>query len=538
MHLDGLTITLRPRAPWEATDLGIALARAHAGRIYAAWFAVTLPAFVVINALAYLVDVQWLGAVAMWWLKPVFDRIPLFVLSRAVFGAAPTLRETLHAQRTWAWRGVLSWLTWRRLHPGRAMLLSVDLLEGVRGAQRRERVRVLTHSNASPNIMLTVIGAHIELMLGVSTIVLALMFVPVEFLPDSAKAVWETLFENPPRWAQALGNLNAWMATTIVEPFYVGAGFGLYLNRRIQLEGWDIELSFRRLAAQLAQPIAAAALALIVLIGADAPARAQERGANGSPTQEAAQDSAAPAAETTPHPRHGKAHKTDTAKKDVPTLHEIFADHYRDDGAPFAEAVRRAYTEQDLHPTQRQSIWKPRQSGTSEPKNAPPPWIESISGVFGFIAQYGLWILVAVALFFIAINHRRWLPWLRDRIGAPALPKEATVAPIAALEPLPDDVPAAVRALWQRGQLRAALALLYRAAVERLASSIDAPLPPGATESQCLRLARASRDAVYAALFARIVRCWQAAAYAQRMPRADDLEALLAEWNARPEPVP
>jgi hypothetical protein len=40
-------------------------------------------------------------------------------------------------------------------------------------------------------------------------------------------------------------------AIAIVEPFYVAAGFALYLNRRTLLEGWDLELAFRRLAARL-----------------------------------------------------------------------------------------------------------------------------------------------------------------------------------------------------------------------------------------------------------------------------------------------
>ena len=33
-----------------------------------------------------------------------------------------------------------------------------------------------------------------------------------------------------------------------LEPFYVAAGFALYLNRRTLLEGWDIELALRRIA--------------------------------------------------------------------------------------------------------------------------------------------------------------------------------------------------------------------------------------------------------------------------------------------------
>jgi hypothetical protein len=35
-------------------------------------------------------------------------------------------------------------------------------------------------------------------------------------------------------------------AIAFVEPFYVAAGFGMYLNRRVELEAWDIEQEFRR----------------------------------------------------------------------------------------------------------------------------------------------------------------------------------------------------------------------------------------------------------------------------------------------------
>jgi hypothetical protein len=35
-----------------------------------------------------------------------------------------------------------------------------------------------------------------------------------------------------------------------LEPFYVAAGFGMYLNRRVELEAWDIEQEFRRAFAE------------------------------------------------------------------------------------------------------------------------------------------------------------------------------------------------------------------------------------------------------------------------------------------------
>ena len=100
MRLDSISVELRPRSPWEAGELGIALVRANAATLWRAWLIATLPVFALCNLVAWQLDLLPWAALAMWWLKPVFDRIPLFVLSRAVFGAAPTVRETLAAQRT------------------------------------------------------------------------------------------------------------------------------------------------------------------------------------------------------------------------------------------------------------------------------------------------------------------------------------------------------------------------------------------------------------------------------------------------------
>jgi hypothetical protein len=36
------------------------------------------------------------------------------------------------------------------------------------------------------------------------------------------------------------------IAVLLIEPFYVAAGFAMYLNRRAELEAWDIEQEFRR----------------------------------------------------------------------------------------------------------------------------------------------------------------------------------------------------------------------------------------------------------------------------------------------------
>ncbi len=46
-------------------------------------------------------------------------------------------------------------------------------------------------------------------------------------------------------WVTAISLLCYAAAVLVVEPFFVGAGFAMYLNRRVELEAWDIEQEFR-----------------------------------------------------------------------------------------------------------------------------------------------------------------------------------------------------------------------------------------------------------------------------------------------------
>ena len=46
MRLTDASVTIRPRSAWEACDLGVLLARRHAGLLTASWALLTLPVFV------------------------------------------------------------------------------------------------------------------------------------------------------------------------------------------------------------------------------------------------------------------------------------------------------------------------------------------------------------------------------------------------------------------------------------------------------------------------------------------------------------
>jgi len=84
VNLDATTVVIRPRSPSEAVDLGYRLARAWWRPIYAVWFTMVAPVW----ALAYAVGYRkpWIAAIVLWWLRPLFDRAVLHVVSHAVFG--------------------------------------------------------------------------------------------------------------------------------------------------------------------------------------------------------------------------------------------------------------------------------------------------------------------------------------------------------------------------------------------------------------------------------------------------------------------
>lgn len=493
MRIDQISVELRPRSSWEAVELGTALVRTHARAIWIPYVLLTLPVFVALcAALAWVDHLQWAGLV-YWWLKPVFDRVPLFVVSRAVFGTVPSTRETLAAQRTWGWRWMLHYLTWRRLSPYRALYLPVDLLEG--GAQKSARRNVIGGSARGVAAWTTLAFVNFELAFFFGAIALVPMFTPVETWSGLADSVgMSSLLQS--NWLQVVTAALYYIPSMLLEPFYIGAGFGLYLNRRTQLEAWDVELAFRRLRERLGGALLVAFFALGLAMSPERPAMA------------------AP------------------AKAATPTLPEAMGDRYVDPDA-FKKSVEAVKKDPLLHPVERRTMWVPRDKQRKVNANAGPIAMFIASMVAG-IVKYALWILAGLLIGVLLWTFRTWWPWLRSMAPQRNVePSAIDTAPIDHDEALPDDVAAAARKLWAQGLARRALALLYRASVDSMVVRTGATLVPGATEAECLRASRAFGAAEDRDAFARVVRTWQYAAYANRMPAHEEFESLLSLASAR-----
>lgn len=247
MQLADLRLAVRPRLPYEAVDLGVRLAQSEAALLWRVWFAVSLPVLLLALAGTLLLNNGFVYLL-LWWLKPLYDYALLTVLSRRVFGHTPTLRETLRLLAG-SWRhGLFGHLTWRRLSMSRAYLLPVWLLENLPAPQRQARLTLLRQNYSGKARWLHTVMLHFEAFLMLAAISLLFWFAPEGMSGD----LWDIFSgDSDNRFVYLTQALAYFCALSVVEPFYVAAGFTLYLNRRTELEAWDLELAFRRLRERL-----------------------------------------------------------------------------------------------------------------------------------------------------------------------------------------------------------------------------------------------------------------------------------------------
>ncbi|SFU73235.1 DUF4129 domain-containing protein [Pseudoduganella namucuonensis] len=523
MRLEHLRIALRPRPARQALDLGFALLHARAGTVYASWLALWLPLCAVAAALTLAMPGHaFLWMLLPWWLRPLLERAPLYVMSRQVFGEHVTWRQALRAwpgQLGGGWLRMLTW--WRPFMAGRGLYQPVWQLENARGAAADARRAVIGRNGTGRAAYgFGLACAHFEAVL---------QFGLVAFIGSFASENQFELFafigRGGDRTLLSLLPVTLLCASgAIIGPIYAACCFTLYLNRRATLEAWDIELTLRQIEPPAARRDAAqAGRALPALLAATAVL-----GALLSLLPAAASSSSAAAVAVSPNTPRCEGEKLVHRP-----LNQLGPPHDAAQAALHKE-LEQLYDSEELRGYVCEQSWEFKEPG--KPRQPAKPGSMPNLALAALVAK---WLLIAGAVAVAAwmlYRYRDKLRWLLPP-PAPALATEIGGLDIRA-ESLPDDVTGTVRAQWDRGERRAALALLYRATLSRLVQRHGLQLAQGATEGDCLRLARraAQRGELSEA------RCgvadtattlWLNGAYGGRWPSADAVHAACAAWDAQ-----
>ena len=144
-------------------------------------------------------------------------------------------------------------------------------------------------------------------------------------------------------------------------------------------------------------------------------------------------------------------------------------------------------------------------------------WIIELFRWIATSARVLLWVAAALStgilvVYLVRIAGTRGKPPKRERFVVPSHVRDLDIRP----ESLPGDIGGAARALWDAGEQRSALALLYRGLLSRLVHIHGIPIRDSSTEGDCLALTRAGLSQTRFAFVSSLVGVWQHAVYGRK----------------------
>jgi hypothetical protein len=521
MQLDQLKLALRRRSPWEALDLGLVMLRRWRGPVYRVWLSTFAPCALLIIALLW----QWPAAAVLiiWWLKPLFDRLLLKVFAEASFGTAPSVRDVWRAlPGLLRHSGLLAGLTLRRFNTSRSFDLPVWQLEGQRGKDGRARLRVLGRKTSSYAFWLTFVCAHFVVIFEFGLVAMMDVFTPSDGLPSFS---WAELVAGESEDWHIYAFSFAWViAESIVEPFFIAAGFSLYLNRRSELEGWDIEVAFRRMAARQIEVASTTGLATGLTNNSGA-------GSTLARTTMVALLTGS-LLWTLASPREASAEEAIIAPSNEQVVAQQTPAPASRPGGDIKQAVDKILADPVFGHKVEETSWRPRKQEKETAEDI-PWWAKQLikfaellaSGTRGVI--YVLIFLSAVALLIVMYRYRHLA--FGERKSAIKQPDTLFGLDLRPAS-LPDDIAGAALAELDAARYASALSLLYRGTLVALIRRQHIEFRAGDTEDVCLRRVSGRIDAQAAIYFGLLLDAWKRTAYAETPPDAASARELCLRW--------
>ena len=243
------SLKLRQRSNWEAADSGILLWRNN----FAFFTVLMIAPFI---AAAVLIRISplpaWSSYLLIWWLKPLFARPVLHVISVRFFKPQATFRGILKGFAKSLFIALPGDLLWRRFSLWRSARMPVRTLEHLSGNAARMRIKTLELGGLGFCSSLTILTSAIFFSVFIGELFFAIAIIEmIEVVPLSALWQWQYV-----KIIELLIFCAICLNFILIEPLYVCMGFGIYINSRIEVEGWDIQLLLQNFIKQKKQKTA------------------------------------------------------------------------------------------------------------------------------------------------------------------------------------------------------------------------------------------------------------------------------------------
>ncbi len=481
MDLSKVAVAIKSRSHWQALDVGLQMARQHFWSLILLWWLLALPVSLVVAAFTFAFPTVMI--LLIWWFKPVYELPLLYYLSRVMFGERPDYKACLKAPFQDK-KELLILLSIRRLSLARSFVTPVNLLEGLSGKRRAQRVNVLANETVNVAQWCLFVCYHFEVVLYLGLVVSPLMFLPESFYDVNPI---QLLVSEDPKSAFIL-QLVYLVAMSLVAPFYTAAGFLLYISRRTELEGWDIELQFKRLQSRLSAAVFTLICCLSLSFLSPSPALAET---------------------------------SDQAKS----------------------VIEEVVNSEDFGETKTRKEWK-YIGEEEEDDSETPQWLKDMFKSIGefFLAvsrgissaapflQVLFWTAVVAAGFYLAFyirkhfGHRFNFSRTESESLQPTIKSKQRESKLENIKPQ-------VIAFIEANQHREALSLLYRATLQHFERATSLKLAASATERECVAVVNQERSDEEAIFFQELTQLWVGVAYGHARPGTAEVSDLLERWT-------
>ncbi len=489
--INKLTVLPRPRSAWQAIDAGFTFARAHYAALLILWVGMSLPFIILCSALYWLFD--WTQAIIIWWwFKPLYELPLLFYLSKALFSETIPLRTCWKQTLSHFWLLCITYLSYARLSTARSLTFSVVFLEKLPFRKRGSRIDTLKNEKTRHTLLMWVC-IHIEVILAyfIFFSVLGLLFpaaftdINFDFMIDPGAT------EQAKFWYfSTLG--GAVVAAALVAPFYVSAGFIVYINRRMSLEAWDVEHRFRQIKPRSAVSLGAVATICFLMISPD-NASAENRAQYLPP---------------------------------VDSISETVKELQLEEGIGGTRIAKRFKFKDGVFEND-----EPDEESDSESLFDPKGLIQFMQALVENF-QTIIWVLAAL---FLALLLYTISKFRRPNLNISPLSRKDSDSADAISHPLtadlPKDIPAAAEKLLREGNRRQALSVLFRGALRAVMKQYELRILRGATEADCQQTIGEVANNQQVSLFNRLLVIWQREAYANEAQDEQHIQSLINDWS-------
>ena len=342
-----------------------------------------------------------------------------------------------------------------------------------------DRARYLKHYGNTLGV--TKVMLTLEMALAFALIALSVSIFPFNVPVDWADAA-SSFFTLG--WSE-MSSQSQWMlvctygaAVFLLMPFYSAAGFGVYINARSILEGWDIELAFRRLGQRVSKLTAPSPgmgkVASLIGIAAFTLSFADVGNANPDPNE---------------------------------AIEEVMS-------SPEFDIEVLEYERREVDPSSYEF---------DSPSGSVP------SGL-GDALYYGFIVALCVgAVLLIWFNRHAFMG--RGKLDLDSSKARTVMGMEVSKESLPEDIIRAAREAWAAGEFSKAISLLYRGAICWLVENGGVDIEESDTENECLvRTEKKLPESNQLSRFSNLTECWILQAYGGITPEENVFHSLCENW--------